>query len=350
MFLVPPPARGAKTALLVAATGGHLAQLVRLRPRLTALDGLRVVWATFDTPQSRALLRGEDVVYVRFTASRDLTNVLVNSVQARRILREVDPSLVVSTGSAIALSFLPLAAARGIECHYVESAARGEGPSLTGRLLRRTHRIHLYTQHRTWAREPWFYRGSVFDAWEAAEVLEPRPVRRMVVTLGTMDFPFRRLLERLVDIIPAEVEVLWQVGATDASGLPIQAHATVPNAELDAAIANADVVVSHSGIGSAIAALEADRCPVLVAREQRHGEHIDDHQRQIAFELSARGLAVARSVPELTWEDVRSAAALRPALVVPPAFALRGSFTPTASPIAGEDVVVASEPSPGIQS
>jgi len=320
------------TALLVASTGGHLSQLARLRPRIDGLGDRRVVWVTFDKPQSRALLRGEEVVHVPYTGQRDVINVAGNAMRARGILRDVRPDLVISTGSAIALSFLPLAAAHGAECHYIESAARTVGPSLSGRVLRRIGRIRLYTQHRVWAREPWSYRGSVFDAWQPAPAIATPSVRRMVVTLGTIDYSFRRLVERLMAIIPPDVEVMWQTGATDVSGLRIQARATVPNADLDAAIAEADVVVSHSGIGSAIATLEAGRCPVLVPRRRRHGEHVDDHQQQIAGELSGRGLAVSRSVADLAWSDLLAAAALRAESGQPPAFNLvhRGARRPGA--------------------
>ena len=229
---------------------------------------------------------------------------------------------MISTGAAIALSFLPLAAARAAECHYIESAARADGPSLSGRLLRRSGRICLYTQHRVWAGEPWLYRGSVFDTWQPAPAIAVPAIRRMVVTLGTIGYSFRRLVERLIAITPTEVEVMWQTGATDVTGLPIDGLATVPSTELEAAIAGADVVVSHAGVGSAIATLERGRCPVLVPRERDHGEHIDDHQRQIARELSARGLAVSRSAHDLGWRDLLEAASLRAVSGDPPTFDL----------------------------
>ena len=310
------------TALLVASTGGHLSQLARLRPRIGALNGRRVVWVTFDKPQSRTLLRGEEVIHVPYTGQRDVRNVVGNAIRARGILRETDPELVVSTGAAIALSVLPLAAARGAECHFIESAARADGPSMSGRLLSRGGRIQLYTQHRVWAQGPWRYRGSVFDTWQPAPPVAPAAIERVVVTLGTINYSFRRLLERLVSILPPDVEVLWQTGATDVTGLPIEAQASVPNAEFDGAVAAADVVVGHSGIGSAIATLEVGRCPVLVPREHRNDEHIDDHQQQIARELSARGLAVSRSVEELKWSDLLQAATLRAQSGEPPTFIL----------------------------
>ena len=319
--LLPPPAP--VTTLLVANTGGHLAQLVRLRPRFSTLHGQRVVWVTFDTAQSRAALAGEEVIHLPYTGPRDLARVLSNGVRARRILRDLQPQTVISTGAAIALSVLPLATVMGAEGHYVESAARGDGPSLTGRILTRIPRLHLYTQYSTWAGGRWSYRGSVFDAWQPAPAPEHRVgISRVVVTLGTIEFPFRRLVERLLTILPPGVEVLWQTGATDVGGLPVEGRRMVPAPELGAAIADADVVIGHSGIGSAISALEAGRCPVLVPREQIHGEHVDDHQRQIARQLSERGLAITSSVDDLTMEHLEAAAALRAANGVAPPFEL----------------------------
>lgn len=297
------------------------------------LDGRRVVWLTFDTPQSRALLDGEEVVHVPYTGPRDLAHVMTNAVRGQRVLSDLRPQVVISTGSAIALSVLPLAAARGAQCHYVESAARGDGPSLTGKILRRSTTVHLYTQHEGWASGPWAYRGSVFDAWRPAPTWTGSAgITRVVVTLGTIDYPFRRLVERLLAILPADVEVLWQTGTTDVTGLPIEGRRTVPAPELNAAIAQADVVVGHSGIGSAISVLEAGRCPVLVPRERLQGEHVDDHQREIAHQLSDRGLAITSSVDDLTMDHLTAAAALRATQgSVPPFELAEGSTTRSAA-------------------
>src|SRR4051794_17235994 len=135
------------TAILVAAAGGHLAQLHRLAPRLDVIGQDRL-WVTFDGPQSRSLLEGERVSFVPYVGPRDLGAAMLNTRHARRILRTCEPSVVVSTGSAVAMSFLPLARLRGIPTIYIESAARADGPSLTGRLLQRVPGVKHFTQYR----------------------------------------------------------------------------------------------------------------------------------------------------------------------------------------------------------
>jgi UDP-N-acetylglucosamine transferase subunit ALG13 len=294
--------------LLVASTGGHLAQLVRLVSRLPHASDEQT-WVTFDTPQSRSLLAGRDVRHLPYTGSRAYARTLRNTWTAQSVLRTRRFERVISTGAAPALSFLPFARLHGAEPIYIESAARSEGPSLTGRLLSRVPGIELYTQYERWADARWRYAGSVFDSFEPVVDGGSGRLRRVVVTLGTIGgFGFPRLLERLLAIVPSDAEVLWQVGGTDAGHLPIDAVATMPSRELDAAMREADVVVAHAGIGSALAALDAGRCPILVPRERAHGEHVDDHQALIATALAERGLALHRSAATLAREDLEHAA------------------------------------------
>jgi UDP-N-acetylglucosamine transferase subunit ALG13 len=299
------------TTLLVANTGGHLTQLHELRPRLEGISE-DVVWVTFDTAQSRALLAGEDVVHVAPTGTRDLRHVMSNALIAGDVIRDTGATHVVSTGAAVALSFLPIARAMGVRADYIESATRSEGPSLTGRLLAKVPGIGLYTQHSEWASRRWRFAGSVFDGYESRfKRFPPRTLRRIVVTLGQHDYGFRRLVEHLAEMLPSGAEVLWQTGSTDVSGLGIDARAAVPGDELRAAIGEADVVVCHAGIGSILSALDAGCCPVVVPRRPEFGEHVDGHQTEIATALSGSDLAVVREAGELGLGDLLFAASLR---------------------------------------
>lgn len=303
--------------LFVASTGGHLEELLRLRDRLDPAAGA-VHWATADTEQSRELLDGESVSWMPVVPSKDLTGAIACLPRAVRIMNAIRPERVISTGAALALPFFVAARARRVSCHYVESAARSTGPSLTGRLADWLPGVHLYTQYPGWASDKWRQAGSVFDGFE---VTDPVPVReggvqRVVVTLGTQrGFPFRRSLEALVRVLPEVcapgAEILWQTGATDPSGLGIDARATVPPRTLKEAVERADLVIAHAGVGSALCALDAGRVPVLVPRRHAFGEHTDDHQVLIAAELERRGLAVHAELEELSRDHLLRAAAGR---------------------------------------
>jgi UDP-N-acetylglucosamine--N-acetylmuramyl-(pentapeptide) pyrophosphoryl-undecaprenol N-acetylglucosamine transferase len=266
------------------------------------------VWVTFDTAQSRALLAERRHIFVPFIASRDARAVMRSLPIAYRIIRATRPSIVISTGNAVALSFLPAAQVAGAPAAYIESAARTEGPSLTGRLIRWTPGVALFTQYQEWARPPWRYIGSVFDEFRAADSRPPKRIARVVVTLGTIPFDFRRLAERVAAILPAGCDVTWQVGVTNVADLGIDACVSLSPGQLQKYMRDADVVIAHAGIGSALAALEAGKCPILVPRTARQGEHVDDHQHQIAAALSARGLALHRTCDTLVTADLYAAA------------------------------------------
>jgi UDP-N-acetylglucosamine--N-acetylmuramyl-(pentapeptide) pyrophosphoryl-undecaprenol N-acetylglucosamine transferase len=295
------------TSLLVASTGGHLAELHDLAPRL-GIGARR--WATFDSPQSRSLLAGEDVVFVPPATSRDVAGTLRDLRVARRMIKAERYEQVISTGASVAMAFFLPAVAAGIRCSYIESATRTEGPSLTGRLAARVPGVRLYTQYPDWADRQWQYGGSIFDAFEAEALTDPSPIRRVVVTLGTHErYTFPRLLTRLMDLFPPDWEVLWQVGATVVDRMPAGARRQVPIDEMRLALAEADVVVSHAGVGSALAAMQAGKRALYVPRRKVHGEHVDDHQVAMARELESRKLVVAREAEELTLADLHTAAA-----------------------------------------
>jgi UDP-N-acetylglucosamine transferase subunit ALG13 len=303
------------STLLVTATGGHLSELVRLEARLELSE--EPTWVTFDTEQSRELLAGRRVVYARYTRPRDYASVVRNLPLAWGLLGGRRFARVISNGSGVALSFLPVAAARGVSAHYVECCARATGPSLTGRALAAVPGVRLYTQYAAWAGRRWSYAGSVFDAYEPIERPALARSLRVALTVGTL-FPFSRLVERLRTVLPPDAEiVLWQTG--DARGA---AH--VAPADIRRAFATADVVVAHAGIGTALEALAAGQRPLLVPRLRRFGEHVDDHQLQVAGELERRGLAIVRQPDELRAEDLLEAARGAVSLVAePPPLRLR---------------------------
>ena len=319
------------TTLLVATIGGHLTQLADLMPRLDPVDDDRF-WITNPSPQSESLLAGEDVVWVPEVGSRDFRGVACSALSARRVRRDRRPTRAISTGSGIALGYLPYLAARGVECHFIESAARVEGPSLTGRLLARVPGVRMYTQYPHNATSRYHYRGSVFDGFERIDRVA-RPIERVLVTVGTIPEQFTSLVARLLPLIGAggelersqgrAPEVVWQTGQTDVSSFPIVARPFVPAAELDRLVTDADLVVAHAGVGSALTALRSGQCPVLVPRRAARAEIVDDHQVQVAETLHRQSIAVHAEVGDLSLEVLlRAATASVVRRNVPPRFRL----------------------------
>ena len=118
--------------LLVCSTGGHLIQLVALRD---AWERFERAWVTFDKSDARSLLAEERVYFAHGPTNRSVKNLLRNLRVAWRVVRDVRPRVVVTTGAGIAVPFAWVARLRGATVVYVESLARIEGPSLSYRLI-----------------------------------------------------------------------------------------------------------------------------------------------------------------------------------------------------------------------
>jgi beta-1,4-N-acetylglucosaminyltransferase len=118
--------------LLVASNGGHLLQLSQLRDNWAADERH---WVTFDKPDARSMLAGESVTYAHHPTNRNIPNLLRNLRLAYRLLRRLRPRAVVTTGAGVAVPFCWLGRLMGVRVVYIESFARVNDPSLTGRLV-----------------------------------------------------------------------------------------------------------------------------------------------------------------------------------------------------------------------
>lgn len=310
-----------RRVLACSSAGGHFKQLVRLVRRIP--DVADVTWVTYDSGLAADLLKASGfdagrLVYAPYAAPRDVRNLVKDSVVVRRQLDEADHDIVVSTGAGIAVAALPLARSRGVRACYIESAARTMTPSMSGRILQRIPGIELYSQNNPYT-DRWKAIGSIHDEFERGPDRDCRRIRRAVVTLGTSKkYGFRRLIERLVAILPAETEVLWQTGSTDTSGLNLDVRSSVAGPLLESAMRDADVVVAHAGLGSALTAFECGAFPILVPRSSQLGENIDDHQELTARDLAARGLALCVDADDLSMEHITEASRRTVSRVIQP--------------------------------
>lgn len=294
----------------VASTGGHLVQLYLMASVLEPERHRDGLWITNRTPQSESMLRDERVIFIDPVDTRDWAAAIRRTPTILRALRRHHVDAVYSTGAAVAVSTLPGARLVGARPRYIESLARSTGPSVAGRALQWIPWVPVYTQYPQNASWRWRYEHSLLDSFTVDASAEAPAPQRIFVTLGTTRFPFRRLVERVLEIAPPSAQIVWQTGVTDVGGLDIDVSPMMSDADFRAEIARADVVVSHAGCGTFIRCLEAGKVPLLVPRRAAHGEHVDDHQEQIASVGQGRGLALMREVGELSLTDLRTAMSL----------------------------------------
>lgn len=297
-------------ALLIASTGGHLNELLRLVP--TFEPDPESLWVTFRTPQSETLLEGRRVHYLPYIGPRDLRGTLRAVPQVRDLLRREHFDLAVSTGAAIAVSALPVAAAAGVPSTYIESVCRVVGPSVTGRILSRVPRVALRTQHESWADERWRTHPSVLDEYRSVERDRPRAGGRLFVTLGTIrGYRFDSAVDAVLASGLADERTVWQLGDTSRDDLPGRVVHQLPPEEFARCSVEADVVVAHGGVGTLLDLLALGVYPVQAVRCAARGEHVDDHQAQIADLVRDRDLGIPVEGPQLTRAVLEHAASRR---------------------------------------
>jgi UDP-N-acetylglucosamine transferase subunit ALG13 len=119
----------------------------------------------------------------------------------------------------------------------------------------------------------------------------------ILVTFGTHPQPFDRALDWVLDAVVDE-ELVVQHGSTPprpGAGPQVEWHELLTYERIVELIRAADAVVGHAGVGTLMTAIELGRTPVAIPRLREHGEHVDDHQLDIAREMSSAGYVIACS-------------------------------------------------------
>lgn len=125
-------------------------------------------------------------------------------------------------------------------------------------------------------------------------------------TLGTERYPFARLVgvaEEVAQLRPDE-EVFVQIGHHPDPPRGCRWERFLPFEEFAACIARARVVVSHAGAGTILTCAVQGRIPIVLKREWSRGEHVDDHQSQLASRMSELDCIILTGNPRETLEAI----------------------------------------------
>ncbi len=110
----------------------------------------------------------------------------------------------------------------------------------------------------------------------------------ILVTLGTQDKSFERLLKAIDDQIKKgniKEKVIVQAGYTQYSSPHMEIFDLVSPKELDQLMKKASIIITHGGVGSILGALKYDKPVIAAARLLEYGEHTNNHQLQIIEEF-----------------------------------------------------------------
>ena len=117
----------------------------------------------------------------------------------------------------------------------------------------------------------------------------------ILVTLGTQDKNFVRLLEKIDQLINNGLikdKVIVQAGFTKYNSENMEIFDLIPQDEFNDLMDKADIIITHGGVGNIISALEKNKKVIAVPRLAKYGEHINDHQTQIIAKFNALGYII----------------------------------------------------------
>ena len=109
------------------------------------------------------------------------------------------------------------------------------------------------------------------------------------VSVGTQKFPFNRLLALLDELVAGghiEDKVFAQIGLSYYKPQHYEYVDYLKTEEFDAYMQQCELVITHSGVATIVAALKQEKPVIVVPRLAKYGEHVDDHQVEIADTFS----------------------------------------------------------------
>ena len=142
------------------------------------------------------------------------------------------------------------------------------------------------------------------------------------ISLGTQDKPFNRIIDYILKLKEEikeleDIEIVFQIGQTKLSEEEKnkieklnektnekkvsekiknkeEKNITVFNMlkpeEMKKYIINSSIVITHAGVGTIMECIEHNKDIIVLPRKEENGEHVNNHQEEIAFEMEKKGL------------------------------------------------------------
>lgn len=125
------------------------------------------------------------------------------------------------------------------------------------------------------------------------------------VTVGTHEQQFNRLIEE-VDKLKEDgtitEDVFIQTGFSTYEPKHCQWSKLISYKEMNRKIKEAGIIITHGGPASFIAPLQIGKIPIVVPRQEKYGEHVNDHQLEFAKNVEKRNKNI---IPVYDIQDLR---------------------------------------------
>ncbi len=127
------------------------------------------------------------------------------------------------------------------------------------------------------------------------------------VTVGTHEQPFNRLIKKVDELIELRIieeDVIMQTGFSTYEPRHCQWKKLFPYDEMTKNINEARIVITHGGPASFIMPLQIGKIPIVVPRQKKYGEHVNDHQMDFVKAVSNR---MRNIIPVFNIEELQKA-------------------------------------------
>mgnify|MGYP000601116311 CR=1 FL=1 len=117
----------------------------------------------------------------------------------------------------------------------------------------------------------------------------------ILVLLGTQNNSFHRLLEEVEKNIKdgtIQEEVIVQAGYTKFQTHRMRIIDLISKEQLEKFQEEADLIITHGGVGSIISSIEKGKKVIAVPRMHEYGEHVNNHQKEIVKDFNDKGYII----------------------------------------------------------
>lgn len=111
------------------------------------------------------------------------------------------------------------------------------------------------------------------------------------VTVGTHEQPFNRLVQEIDNLKRDGViteDVIIQTGYSTYQPKFCQWDKLIPYKQMIKNVEDARIVITHGGPASFIMPLQMGKTPIVVPRQKKFDEHVNDHQVEFARNVAQR--------------------------------------------------------------
>ncbi|MFP3768184.1 glycosyltransferase [Streptococcus sp. TATVAM-FAB35] len=124
------------------------------------------------------------------------------------------------------------------------------------------------------------------------------------VTVGTHEQPFNRLIEevdRLVETGVITDEVFIQTGYSTYEPKFCKWSSLISFDKMNELMQTSGIIITHGGPATFMSAIANGKKPIVVPRQEKYGEHVNDHQVDFSKQVKERynSIEVVEEISEL---------------------------------------------------